>query len=271
MIAAELAERVGRDLGVASVEELWAEIEALAPSHAGCTLELLRSPDARDGVVVPLAGHPHAAADEVSSTEGGAPSGPEHDGESDSGVTEEAGQAAVAAEAADEPADQAAAEIEATEAQAAAAEVDAEGERAADAAKPEAGASSGAVPARPALLRHRPSATASAPAHDAYSLRLVATRKLYDLGTAVQHSPSLAGLVSENAVHLHPHDFARLGIDEGAAVTLTAAAGNLQLPAVPDPTVPKGSAAVLALQPGPVVGQLISAGDAVTDVRVERA
>jgi len=272
MIAAELAERVGADLGAVSVEDLWAEIEALAPSHAGLTLELLRSPGARDGVVVPLATDPVPTPDEVSSTEGAAPSGPEHEGESDSGVTEEAGAAAVRAEAAGEPAEQAAAEIEATEAQAEAAQHESESEEGAG-GRPSAGRTDAerSGRARPSLLRHRRSATASAPAHDAYSLRLVATRKLYDLGTAVQHSPSLAGLVSENAVHLHPHDFARLGVDPGAAVTLTAAAGNLQLPAVPDPTVPKGSAAVLALQPGPVVGQLVSAGDAVTDVRVERA
>jgi anaerobic selenocysteine-containing dehydrogenase len=87
----------------------------------------------------------------------------------------------------------------------------------------------------------------------------------------VQHSPSLAGLVTENAVHLHPHDFDRLGIDAGATVTLTAAAGSIQLPAVPDAHVPRGSAAVLAFQGSPAVGQLISAGTAVTDVRVERS
>jgi NADH-quinone oxidoreductase subunit G len=273
MIAAELAQRLGADLGVTSVEDLWAEIEALAPSHAGLTLDVLHGVDARDGVVVPLSGDPHAAPDEVSSTEGAAPSGPEHEGESDSGVTEEAGEAAVEAEAADEPAEQAAAEIEATEAQAEAAQDEAQagaGDQAETAGTGEAGAEP-AAPARPALLRHTPSGDASAPAPDAYSLRLVATRKLYDLGTTVQRSPSLAGLVSENAVHLHPHDFARLGVDAGATVTLTAASGSLQLPAVPDPAVPKGSAAVLALQPGPVVGQLISATTAVTDVRVERA
>ncbi|MGV3760365.1 MAG: NADH-quinone oxidoreductase subunit NuoG [Actinomycetota bacterium] len=266
MIAAELAQRLGSDLGVTSVEDLWAEIEALAPSHAGLTLEVLHGVDARDGVVVPMAGEPHAAADEVSSTEGAAPSGPEHEGESDSGVTEEAGEAAVDAEAADGAAEQGAAEVEATEAQADAAQAG----DGADADPTEVDAEP-AAPARPALLRHTPTGEASAPAPDAYSLRLVATRKLYDLGTAVQHSPSLAGLLTDNAVRLHPHDFSRLGVDEGATVTLTSAAGSLQLPAVPDPTVPKGSAAVLARQPGPVVGQLISATAAVTDVRVERA
>jgi len=261
MIAVDLARLLGADLGFGSVEDIWTEIEALAPSHAGLTLEVLHSHDARDGVVVPLAGPPQAAPDEVSSTEGAAPSGPAHEGESDSGVAEAAGEAAVAAEAADDAEAKVDAEAEATEAQA---------EAVADAAGADE-PSEPAAAARPALVRLQPSGGASAPAPDAYSLRLVATRKLYDLGTLVQHSPSLAGLVTENAVHLHPHDFDRLGIEAGASVTLTAAAGAVQLPAVPDASVPRGSAAVLVNQPGPAIGTLLTAGEAVTDVRVERA
>ncbi|HLT16620.1 MAG TPA: NADH-quinone oxidoreductase subunit NuoG [Acidimicrobiales bacterium] len=264
MIAVDLARFLEADLGFSTLEEIWAEIEALAPSHAGLTLEVLHGYDARDGVVIPLAGPPAAAPDEVSSTEGAAPSGPAHEGESDSGVAEAAGEAAVAAEAADDAAAKGAAEVEATEAQA---EATADAAEADGDPEPEAPA----APARPALLRHRPAGEVTAPAPDAYSLRLVATRKLYDLGTLVQHSPSLAGLVTENAVHLHPHDFDKLGIEPGASVTLTAAAGALQLPAVPDAGVPRGSAAVLVNQPGPAVGTLVTAGEAVTDVRVERA
>ena len=90
-----------------------------------------------------------------------------------------------------------------------------------------------AVP--PALLsagrptRRRPEAS---PAVDAYSLRLVATRKLYDLGTDVQHAPGLAGLASDTTLRLHPHDFDRLGVDAGAVVTVTASTGSLTLPVV---------------------------------------
>ncbi|HEX4867221.1 MAG TPA: NADH-quinone oxidoreductase subunit NuoG [Acidimicrobiales bacterium] len=261
MIAAELARLLGADLGLASAEEILAEIEATAPSHAGLTPELLRSHAARDGVLVPLSvDEPAPAPEEVSSTEGAAPSGPAQEGESDSGVTEGAAEAAVAAEAADDSGDRQAAEADATTAQAA----DAVGDAPEEPAAPTA-------PTRPVLVTFSGGASTAAPAPDAYSLRLVATRKLYDLGTAVQHSPSLAGLVTENAVHLHPHDFDRLGIDAGATVTLTAAAGSIQLPAVPDAHVPRGSAAVLAFQGSPAVGQLISAGTAVTDVRVERS
>ncbi|MGH9273784.1 MAG: NADH-quinone oxidoreductase subunit NuoG, partial [Acidimicrobiales bacterium] len=184
MIAAELARLLGADLGLTSVQEIWTEIEALAPSHAGLTYDALGSTGARDGVVVPI--------------------GP-------------------------------------------------------------AGAG------RPAVLDYTTPPTSDAPAPDAYSLRLVATRKLYDRGTATHHSPSLAGLGTDNAVRLHPHDFDRLGIESGAIVTITASSGSIKLPAVPDGGVPKGSAAVLVNQAGPVVGTLIDASAPVTDVRVERA
>ena len=56
MIAVELAARLGDDLGFESPDDIWAEIERVAPAHAGITVELLRGIDHRDGVVVPLGG-----------------------------------------------------------------------------------------------------------------------------------------------------------------------------------------------------------------------
>ena len=58
MIAAELADRLGGDLGVSSAAELWDEIERLAPSHAGITRAVLDAPAARDGIVAPLPASP---------------------------------------------------------------------------------------------------------------------------------------------------------------------------------------------------------------------
>jgi NADH-quinone oxidoreductase subunit G len=229
MIAAELARLLGADLGLASVEEIWTEIEALAPSHAGATWDLLHGTDGRDGVVVPvvlqggsapLAYARPLAVDEVSGEQDDA--SPVADAEPD---------AEPVAEVAPAP----------------------------------------AGPVRPALVAFSATPSTEAPAPDAYSLRLVVTRRLYDLGTATQQSPALAGLTSENGVTLHPHDFDRLGIDDGAPVTLTAPAGAITLPARRDAGVPKGSAAVLANQPGPSVGALIDIAAAVTDVKVERS
>ncbi len=54
MIAVELASRLGADLGVTTLAELWAEIERVSPLHQGVSQALLVSRQARNGVVVPL-------------------------------------------------------------------------------------------------------------------------------------------------------------------------------------------------------------------------
>src|SRR5581483_10615725 len=56
MIAAELAHRLGGDLGVETLEEIRSEIERLAPSHAGITDAVLADRHHKDGVVAPYAG-----------------------------------------------------------------------------------------------------------------------------------------------------------------------------------------------------------------------
>ena len=53
-IAAELAFRLGADLGLESVRGAWEEIERLAPSYAGITFEVLAVAATRDGVLMPL-------------------------------------------------------------------------------------------------------------------------------------------------------------------------------------------------------------------------
>jgi len=110
-----------------------------------------------------------------------------------------------------------------------------------------------------------------APANDAYSLRLVATRRMYDAGTAVQASPSSAGLPAAAQVRLNPIDFAKLGVDAGTPVKLVSARGELVAPIVADAGVPAGSAAVAANAPGANANRLIDVSTPVTDVRVERA
>jgi NADH-quinone oxidoreductase subunit G len=52
MIAAELAWRLGGDLGIGSREEIWCEIEQVAPSHAGVTIERICGPDAHEGILI---------------------------------------------------------------------------------------------------------------------------------------------------------------------------------------------------------------------------
>jgi predicted molibdopterin-dependent oxidoreductase YjgC len=114
-------------------------------------------------------------------------------------------------------------------------------------------------------------AVAPPPAVDAYSLRLVASRKLYDAGTSTQRSPSLATLAPGTSVRLHPHDFDRIGVAPGGLVEVSSAAGTVSLPAEPDGGVPRGSASVYVNQPGPAVTALIDSSTPVTDVRVTPA
>jgi NADH-quinone oxidoreductase subunit G len=237
MLAAEIARLLGTDLGLESPAQILEEIATVAPSHAGVTPTRLRSEGGRDGL---LLGAPDEAA----------PAAPPS-----SGVDPEAGEAAVVAAAADTDAERQTAEAEATEAQA----------EAADGPTPPG-------PTPPAVLGFTAPSLAEVPAVDAYSLRLVATRRLYDLGTDVQHAPGLSELsASDTILRLHPHDFDRLGVDPGAVVTVTAASGSVTLPVVPDRAVGRGAAAVVLHQPGTQMGALIDATATVTEIRVVKA
>ena len=52
MIATELAWRLGGDLELTSKEDIWREIEQVAPSHAGVTLERVLSNETLEGILV---------------------------------------------------------------------------------------------------------------------------------------------------------------------------------------------------------------------------
>lgn len=269
VIAAELAYRLGDDLGLESLDDMFAELARVAPSHHGLTAEGVGI----DGVLVPLdrdddRTDARTAEDPVGlQTSGG-------DEEPTADVDPEAAEAAAEAEAADTEASEADAEAEATEAQA-----DAE---AADAATPDEGDGAEPVaddegepagPGLPAPVRF--SATAVAvPSPDTYSLRLLTTRKLYDLGTTTQASRSLAKLAPGAVLHLHPHDFDRLGVEADGQVTVSnreGGRGSVTVPVRPSGTVPKGAALLSFLQPGGQAAELIDASAVVTDVRVEVA
>ena len=173
IIATDLAARLGSDLGVTSVEDLLAEIERVAPTHAGLGDRLVAA--GGDGVLV-----------EGSSVTAGA-------------VTD-----------------------------------------------------------------------GHLPATDSYSLRLTSGRTMYDEATLVQRASTIAKLARPATVRLNPHDFDRLGIEAGTPVKVTSARGSITVSASADAGVPRASAVVPFNAPGGAGGDLISAGEAVTDVRVER-
>jgi NADH-quinone oxidoreductase subunit G len=221
VIAAELAAELGADLGLGTVEEIWREIEQVAPAHAGVTFEMLHAPESSDGVVIPV---------------------PVAQGLTDTVEVDDSMADADADAAAD------------TEV--------AEGDSVGEATAP-------AGPVRPELVMHEVSPPVGAPAVDAYSLRLVATRKLYDQGTLVSASPSLAGLAPGTVLRVNPYDFDRLGVSEGDVVRVISTRATLSIAITADDNVPRGIASLVVNQPPVRASALIDASERVTDVRIE--
>jgi formate dehydrogenase major subunit len=181
MIAAELAFRLGADLGFTSVDDIWTEIQRVSAAHSGITLAALA--EEIDGL---LAGRPGATG-------------------------------------------------------------------------------AGAKPAPVEL----PDTTYEAPAIDAYSLRLVTRRRLFDRGTMVSHAPSLAGLAGGSSLAVNPDDLTNIGVTDGAKVKVTSSKGSLVTPVRFDATVPVGTAVLDWNLGDPSARALIDATTAVTEVRVE--
>jgi len=259
VIATELADRLGADLGFESADDVWEEIERVAPAHAGVTAALLRAPGRADGIVVPATGDPalgaRTLAEAVARDPGAAFSPPS--------VVD--GAAASVGVRIQGPAVEPAAEADAAEGEAEAA--------AGDAAADGDGAGEPAPPARPALLVWSPpAAPASAPAVDAYSLRLVSGRELYDpLAVSVAHTPHLAGLARPAGLRVNPQELERLGVASGQPVHLTSARATVTVPVVADPGVPRGTASLPFNAGTPGAAELIDVSEVVTDIRLERA
>ena len=219
MIAVELAARLGADLGIETIEELWAEITSRAPSHAGLVVE-------RDGL---LAG---ASADPVSTP------GVAHVEEQ---TVESTGVPAVESAITSSDAEQS--------------------------AESTAGAPVDSTRAAPATLSFdAPSDAGVLPQLDSYSLRLVVTRKLYDDGTLVQQSPSLAPLAKPITIKANHYDLDRLGLGTGGRVRVRSNRATFLAEAEVDDGVPRGSVALVF---GEEAGDLIDVAEPVIDVRLE--
>jgi NADH-quinone oxidoreductase subunit G len=236
-IAVELAMRLGTDLGFESIDAIAAEIERLAPSHAGLTPAVLAAPANRDGLVVPL-------------------DRPQGEARGDRPIEEIEVNAAVAQGETMLPEPEP--------------DADAPLEPLAGVQYPPIDAAAAPAGGRPPLLGFVPvAATSPSPPVDAYSLRLVSGRCLYDAGVLVQQSPALAPLVPGARLRAHPHDLGHLGVTTGDQVRVTSARGSLTLGAVADASVLRGSAVLPFNQPGPGAADLIDARQPVTDLRVE--
>ncbi|MBW3575826.1 MAG: molybdopterin-dependent oxidoreductase [Actinobacteria bacterium] len=298
MIAAELASRLGGDLGFATEDDVWDEIERLAPSHHGLSRARLASAEGFDGLLaggVPEVGDRnapptmsqvdspgiqgplgHTKGDSVSATGLGHAAHPDpQSGSEPAGAPPEVARAEGMAGAggtgyADGDVPQDAQGDAGAVRESVAAETRHGGP---DAFRPSGGGGDrGTTPQRPAPLRWPGAGGATGqalPPLDRYSLRLVSARKLYDDGTFVQRSPSLAPLAPGPHIRLNPAELAPLGVGTGTKLQVRSSQGRVVLEAVADPAVPQGSAVVAFNQPGPGAADLIDAAAPVTEVRIE--
>ena len=127
------------------------------------------------------------------------------------------------------------------------------------------------LPLDPDGVRFEAPPRSDRPAIDSYSLRLVATRTLYDGGTLLANSPSSAGLARGTALRLNPVDLDRAGVADGGQVRITGNDRSFLVEAHKDESVPQGVAAIGLNQVDAAVTTLIDVGAPVTDVRLEAA
>jgi len=242
VIAAELADRLGADLGFESVEGLWAEIERVSPAHSGCTLDALAAPACADGMVIPL--RPESVQLSRRPPRLDPIATPGIDSVSEQGAPFTAGaamSAGVEPGAAEPPADEDDEEsLEEGRSR--------DDDHGADAhVEPAPASGRGPTPTvpTPALLRFDPGAWPApapfAPA-DEHRCRLVIRRRLYDRGTLVQSAGSLAPLARSQELRLSPEVMGRLGVDTGDQVRVRSGRGEVVVPAVGDGGVPAGVA-----------------------------
>jgi len=244
-IAGELALRFDVDFDFAAVADVQNEIARCAPAYAGIDAGLIGS--ARDGVVAP-----HEASTAT-------PIGPGEPGSGHSWDPIPSGSDAVAADAASDAGDAAS---DAADAATDAADVGTGVER---------GAGDDAVAPMPVMHVWAPSAASptDVPGRDAYALRLIAGRSLYDAGRACAASPSIAALAKPAGLLLNRSDLERIGVDDGGQVKVTVARGSQTMTVRADGTTPAGTAFLAVSQQSPGAQDVIDATALVTDLRVE--
>ena len=258
-IAQELAARFGTDFGFETAEDVEDEIASVAPAFAGVDADLIRR--ARDGAVLPVADFP----DEIVFTHVlGVTTGRSWEPIKPGVAADEThlsalGTGAVAASGTGSDA------IKPGLATGDAPEDEAGAEEAVETATQE-------LAARPELHVWDRSVEAPVPTPpDAYSLRLVAARTLYDAGRMVSSCRSLAPLASEGALVVHPSDLSRIGVTgEGDDVRVTTPRGTITLPVVADAATAPGTA-FMAFAQGGAVGpnDVVDISTSVTELRVE--
>ena len=224
-IAAELALRLGRDLDLATLDEVTDQIARVAPALAGVSAETMKT--ARDGVVVPMSAH----LDElVLRTR-------DLSLMSDDGSGTSWDPIKIEGEAPAEPVSEQ------------------------DVSPPEH--------APDLYVWDREALHPDAPARDAYALRLVVGRTLYDEGRVVSETPLLQRLVPETVLRVNPSDLARIGVDSGGQVKATSTRGSHVVTVHADAGVPAGIACMAFSADSMGAALLVDASQPVVDLRVE--
>ena len=269
MIAADLASRLGGDLGLGSLEEIWAEIAQVSPLHQGVPQALLVSRQGRNGVVVPL-------GLEASAPEG-ATVPPPLDPMADPGI-----YSAETHPAPPEPWPAAGVDVRRADAPGTGARTGRDAAGADDGgpslpamlqlhARSE-GRSSAATAAqaspRSSKRAARQPAKAAGPGGEA--LRLVTTRPMWDGGTMVQRSPSLSALHPRLELRANPDDLAWLGLQPGGMVRAKSQRGEVVVPLVADNRVPAGVAVLPFNLPDGGAVELIDGAAPLTEVHLEK-
>jgi anaerobic selenocysteine-containing dehydrogenase len=256
-IAVELALRLGADLDLATVDEVTDALSNVAPAFAGASAVLFKH--ARDGVVLPVREH---AGEIVLRSRGMSILAEDGQGTSWDPIKVE-GQAPAdstnaveASGAGAEPLAPGAGELE-TPAAVVTDAVAAATRAAATVLTPELFVWKTAAPSRETAAR------------DAYALRLVVGRALYDRGRIVTETPILARLSQHHRLRVNPADLARIGVEPGGQVKVTSARGSQTVGVETDPSVPAGIAAFDFTADGLGPSQLIDAAQPVTDLRLE--
>jgi NADH-quinone oxidoreductase subunit G len=119
--------------------------------------------------------------------------------------------------------------------------------------------------AGPGPARFDASFDPSIPPVDAYGVRIVTSRYLYDHGEMVSRCPSLAPLAPPPRAALHPREGSRLGLSDGDPVVVRNGKGSVTLPIQLDPGTPEG----VIFIPFPTSRPLITADDRITEARLE--
>ena len=111
-----------------------------------------------------------------------------------------------------------------------------------------------------------------APKADAYTFRLSVRRTLYDQGTLIQSSSSLAPLSAPFGLRVHPQELARLGVSDGEELVVRTARRALRVNVIADADLVR-QVVVLGAQSeaigSPGAFDLMDAQDLVVDVRLE--